>query len=215
MNSRDAILQRIRAELTKHPPLAAPEAAEVWHRENPSPEILAERFTDELTAVGGEVIRCDSAEEAARRLAQLAVESQWTSIGAIDRPIVRRIGASLPPDTMHWRSDDWQPAAIAHFSAGLIEPEVLMADTGSCLIACPTAQDRLLCYLPPVCVVVARKAQLTEHLPAAWPRVTSRLGELPSGGELVIVTGPSRTADIEKTLILGVHGPKRLVVILL
>jgi L-lactate dehydrogenase complex protein LldG len=82
------------------------------------------------------------------------------------------------------------------------------------VIACPTAQDRLLCYLPPACVVVARTSQLVEHLPAAWGSLAPRVADAAMQGEFVIVTGPSRTADIEKILILGVHGPKRLVVLL-
>ena len=102
---------------------------------------------------------------------------------------------------------------IAQLPAGLIAADVLLADTGSCMIACGTTHERLMCYLPPACVVVGRVAQLAEHLPAAWaddcrplsPRQALR-------GEFVMVTGPSRTADIEKILILGVHGPKRLVV---
>jgi L-lactate dehydrogenase complex protein LldG len=56
---------------------------------------------------------------------------------------------------------------------------------------------------------------LAEHLPAAWPAIAARAAEPARRGEFVIVTGPSRTADIEKILILGVHGPKRLVVMLI
>ena len=102
---------------------------------------------------------------------------------------------------------------MAEFSAGLIAPECLLADTGSCLIVSGTAQDRLLCYLPPICVVIARTEQLVEHLPAAWP-AAQRAAEPATRGEFVIITGPSRTSDIEKILILGVHGPKRLIVLL-
>jgi L-lactate dehydrogenase complex protein LldG len=99
-------------------------------------------------------------------------------------------------------------------SASVIVADALLADTGSCLIDCGTAEDRLLCYLPPACVVIGRLDQLVEHLPAAWPAIAPRVAEPARRGEFVIVTGPSRTADIEKILILGVHGPKRLVVML-
>ena len=68
--------------------------------------------------------------------------------------------------------------------------------------------------MPPACVVVARVDQLAEHLPAAWAAIAARAADPALRGEFVIVTGPSRTSDIEKILILGVHGPKRLVVLL-
>ena len=69
-----------------------------------------------------------------------------------------------------------------------------------------------MCYLPPTCVVLARKDQLCAHLQDAWSDVTQSARDGESRGEMLTITGPSRTADIEKVLILGVHGPKRLVV---
>ncbi len=215
MTSRDAILQRVRGELSKYPAPAAPPAAEVWPRKNPPPQTMAEQFEKELTAVSGEVIRCADMREAARRLAELTAKEHWNAVGAMDRPTVREATAELPPDVARWAAADWTPRQIAELSASVVEPAALLADTGSCAIACPTGVDRLLCYLPPACVVVARVEQLAEHLPAVWPSLGPCVADPVRRGELVIVTGPSRTADIEKILILGVHGPKRLVVLLI
>ncbi len=214
MTSRDAILQRVHSELSKYPPVAAPPAPEVWPATGPAPADMAERFTAELTAVQGETIRCTTMQDAQRRLAELVSQAGWTSIGAMDRPLVREATGGLPASSVNWQMVDWPSPRMAQLSASIIEPEVLLADTGSCVIACPTAQDRLLCYLPPACVVVARTSQLVEHLPAAWVSLAPRVADPAMQGEFVIVTGPSRTADIEKILILGVHGPKRLVVLL-
>jgi L-lactate dehydrogenase complex protein LldG len=214
MTSRDAILQRVRGEVSKYAPPSAPPVAEVWAPMKPAPAAMAEQFIRELTAISGEVIRCADLREAKRRLAELVAQSQWTTIGAMDRPMVREATADLPAGVAQWAATGWQPRQIAEFSASLIEPEALLADTGSCLVACGTAEDRLLCYLPPACVVIARIGQLVEHLPAAWPPIAKRAADPALRGEFVILTGPSRTADIEKILILGVHGPKRLVVLL-
>ena len=107
MTSRDTILQRVRGELSKYPPVAVPAAAEVWPRTNPAPAAMAEQFARELTAVQGEVIRCATMDEARRRLAELAAKEQWTAIGAMDRPMVREATAELPPGVVRW-------AAAAH-----------------------------------------------------------------------------------------------------
>jgi L-lactate dehydrogenase complex protein LldG len=214
MSSRDTILQRVRSEISKGPQVAPPPVPEVWPRANPAPAVMAEQFAKELADVQGEVIRSATLQDARRQLAELVRQAGWTSLGAMDRPMVRDAVGDLPSGVASWATDDWQPRRMAELSASVIEADVLLADTGSCLIACPTPQDRLLCYLPPACVVIARADQLAEHLPAAWATIGPRVADPSQRGEFVIVTGPSRTADIEKILILGVHGPKRLVVIL-
>ncbi|NUQ62773.1 MAG: lactate utilization protein [Pirellulales bacterium] len=214
MSSRDAILSRIRTALAGDPPVARPSIPEVWPRTNPGIEEMAERFTKELRAVGGEVYRLTTMDDARRKLAELMEELQSTLLGAIDRPICRELCGELPPDHVAWPEPGWTPRTMSDLVAGLVPADYLLADTGSCLIACGTHQERILCYLPPTCIVVARTAQLVEHLPAVWETIASRSGDPNLRGEFVIVTGPSRTADIEKILILGVHGPKRLVVLL-
>ena len=214
MNSRDAILQRIRAELAKAPSVDPPPVPEVWPRTHPTTEQMLERFRNELEAVQGELIHCGSMDEARQKLAELIEQSQWNVLGSVDRPICREVTAALPPEQVSWAKDGWNPKEMAELSAGLVTAERLLADTGTCVVACNTAEERLLCYLPPACVVIARTGQLAEHMPAAWEEIAKQTADPKRRGEWVLITGPSRTADIEKILILGVHGPKRLVVIL-
>jgi L-lactate dehydrogenase complex protein LldG len=128
--------------------------------------------------------------------------------------LTRQLCAGLPPERIGWAAPDWSPAHIADLPAGLVAADLLLADTGTCMVACRTPHERLMCYLPPVSIVVANVDRLFEHLPAAWEEIARRAADPGLRGEFVFITGPSRTSDIEKILILGVHGPKRLVVLL-
>jgi L-lactate dehydrogenase complex protein LldG len=224
MSSRDVILQRIRSGLTNavaagfgdlrdQAALGAPPVPEVWPRTNSAPAALAPRFQAELKALNGEAIPCPTMADARRQLAQLMETAPWARMGSLDRPITRDLTADLPADHLAWVTSDWTAEQIEQLPAGLITADALLADTGSCVVHCTTAQERLMCYLPPACVVVARLDQLAEHLPAAWGPIAQGCLSKDSRGEIVLITGPSRTADIEKILILGVHGPKRLVVL--
>ena len=213
-NSRETILGRIRSALASDPEVPMPPTPQVWPTTEADGAALAARFIEELEAVHGEVVAAASMEEAAGRLAELADEGGWQRVAAVDSPEMREVAAALPPERVAWAAEERDAPAMADLAAGIVPAARLLADTGSCLVECRTGVERLLCYLPPACVVLAGRAQLAEHLPAAWGEVVRGAAETGRRGEYVIVTGPSRTADIEKILILGVHGPKRLIVLL-
>ena len=217
--ARDNILHRIRTGLKHGAPRERPPVSEVWPQTSPSREELLERFTSELETVSGEVLRCASMEDAASKLGSLLGElDEQGPLVVMDRPLCREVTAGANVGSVAWGKEDEQketdPKAMAKVPASLIAADYLLADTGSCVVSCDTPYERLLCYLPPVCIVIAKADQLHEHLPAAWGEIARRTAEPERRGEFVIITGPSRTADIEKILILGVHGPKRLVVLL-
>ena len=214
MSSRENILSRIRAALQDDPPLDRPPTPQVWPRQNPTTEQLVERFVQEIEAVAGEVHRCASMDEARNKLAELVGQLDQTTIGGIDHPLTRELTSEVPPDRIDWGAAGAEVTAMAQWSASLVAADCLLADTGTCMVACGTAHERLMCYLPPVSIVIARTDRLFEHLPAAWEELARRVADPELRGEFVFITGPSRTADIEKILILGVHGPKRLVVVL-
>jgi L-lactate dehydrogenase complex protein LldG len=214
MTNRDTILNRIRTRLVGDPPVERPSPAEIWPQTDPPIETMIRRFTAELQQVSEEAHRLTTMDEARRKLRELLDELSCTRLGVIDRPICRELVAGLPAERLAWPEPQWTAKDMADLDAGLVAADYLLADTGSCLIACTTPQERMMCYLPPASIVVARPGQLVEHLPAVWDQVASRAADPNLRGEFVIVTGPSRTADIEKILILGVHGPRRLIVLL-
>ena len=214
MSSRDAILGRIRNALAHEPPRERPPVPQVWPRQSPDTNTMAGRFAQELAEVYGETFRLASMDDARKKLAEMAEASGWSSIGAVDRPLCRELLAGVAPERVAWAGPPGTPQTMAELSLGVVEADHLLADTGSAMIACGTPQERLVCYLPPACVVIAGVDRLAENLPAIWDDVARRAADPALRGEFVFITGPSRTADIEKILILGAHGPKRLVVLL-
>jgi len=214
MSSRESVLGRIRAALKDAPALDRPAAPEVWPRENPTTEQMVMSFGRELEALAGELHRCGSMGEARKKLGELLGQLDQTTLGAIDYPLTRELTSDLPPDRIAWGAEDVDARSVAQWSASVVPADCLLADTGTCMVACTTPHERLMCYLPPVCIVIAQTDRLFEHLPAAWEELARRVADPAIRGEFVFITGPSRTADIEKILILGVHGPKRLIVLL-
>lgn len=96
---------------------------------------------------------------------------------------------------------------------GITGCEFLIAQTGSVLVSSAQKGGRQLFVYPPVHIVFARKEQLVETLEKAYSEILkTHTNSLPS--QITLITGPSRTADIEKTLILGAHGPKEIHVFL-
>jgi L-lactate dehydrogenase complex protein LldG len=90
--------------------------------------------------------------------------------------------------------------------------EALIAQTGSVLVTAKESGGRALTVLPPHHIVVATAGQLLPDLPAAFARLREVHGtKLPS--MISFITGPSRTGDIERILVLGAHGPKRLTIL--
>jgi len=88
--------------------------------------------------------------------------------------------------------------------------DCLIAQTGSVIVTTVSAGGRALSVLPPTHLVIARREQLVPDLATAMALLRKRYDKhWPSA--LSVITGPSRTADIEKILVMGAHGPKRLV----
>ena len=107
-----------------------------------------------------------------------------------------------------------QPFSAAELEAcdaGITECDALIAQTGSVLVTNRSAGGRALSVLPPHHVVIARREQMLRDLPAAFELVKKKYAaNYPS--MISFITGPSRTGDIERILVLGAHGPKKLTI---
>jgi hypothetical protein len=101
-------------------------------------------------------------------------------------------------------------AGVHECDLGVTGCDCLVAQTGSIIVSTLSAGGRALSVLPPTHLVIARRQQIVPDLASAMALLRKRYGKRwPSA--LSVITGPSRTADIEKILVMGAHGPKRLV----
>lgn len=146
-------------------------------------------------------------------IAKLAADNGWKKIATHSHHDTDAVleGISLPvvKTEKGYSLDDLESC-----EAGVTGCEVLIAQTGGIMVSVESSGGRALSVLPPHHVVIARTSQMVPDLTAAFIHVKRRYGKLfPSF--MSFITGPSRTGDIERILVLGAHGPKRLTVILL
>lgn len=108
-------------------------------------------------------------------------------------------------------NDGFHKDELEKCDVGISECDALVAQTGTVVVTSRSAGGRALSCLPPHHVVIARREQLVPDLPAAFALIKAKHGaNYPS--MISFITGPSRTGDIERILVLGAHGPKKLTI---
>ena len=186
-----------------------------------TPDALIERFRRELTALGGQVHEAsDTGEVCGLIEAILASEpGQPASVLAWDdRELpLPGIGAALRArgiNVLHQQAGDLasseQRQTMAAATVGITSALAALAETGSVVLASGPGRGRLASLLPLVHVAVVRRTDLIDSLSALIAREPALFSR---GTNVVCITGPSRTADIEHTLSRGVHGPRDIHVV--
>ena len=108
--------------------------------------------------------------------------------------------------------DGYDVHGLERCDVGITACDALIAQTGSVLVTSHSAGGRALSVLPPHHIVLARRDQLLQDLPAAYELLRAKYSNnWPSF--ISLITCPSRTGDIERILVLGAHGPKRLTIL--
>jgi L-lactate dehydrogenase complex protein LldG len=155
-----------------------------------------------------------SGVEAAKKIvANLRDLHQWAVAAAHHHPLLDQIVPALGLETRYMEEHPGSQS-LESCSLGVTACDALIAQTGSILLTARSAGGRALSVLPPHHLVIASADQLVPDLPAAFDLLSARYGKkYPS--LVTFITGPSRTGDIERILVLGAHGPKNLTVILI
>jgi L-lactate dehydrogenase complex protein LldG len=206
--SRERILQQIRAGLrTAVPEAAAMGSGRVIFEPVANP---LERFQQECVS---NLMECALTADYAASARQLSEVLQSLPEGEIfvqdDRSLRRLLEMAAPAQTIRWSSEG-APAEASQATITLAE--ALIAQTGSILVSAACG-GRGASVIAPCHIVYATTAQLVPDLATALGRV-SQEKMLDQNSFACVISGSSRTADIEKILVQGAHGPRRLVVIL-
>lgn len=213
-DARDDILSRVRAGLgaallpdapTDHPTSDLPRSGGG-----------VDQFIAEVERVSGRVVRVKSSDEAVQVVVDLCQERNWNEglawtwdqIG-LDGLVEALAGAGIK--VLH----AGRPGDLAHIPVGLTGAEAGLADTGTLVLRNGAARSPLASLLPPVHVALLDSRRIYPDMAAYFDSLPDSATYIREASNLVFITGPSRTADIEQTLTLGVHGPREVIVILM
>lgn len=205
-NSRDEILQKIEAASKGRLPFVCKTTDENVEIYKPILPDAITCFKNELEAIGGQCILCEDEADLYSTLNQLVSQRKFPFLFCRDFYISSQLEKqNIPFSTAETDFEIMQ--------AGITGCELLVARTGSVLVSSATQSGRQMSVFPPVHIVLAHVSQLVDYLDEALVSLQDKYeNSLPS--TISTITGPSRTADIEKTLVLGAHGPKEFIVFL-
>ena len=204
-SARDNILAKLKAAQDKRgeiemqiPDFASP----IYH---PLDKSLEQEFKKNLEAIGGRVIICSSKKEVAEMVKKICNEKNQNSVYCKNSELQELLESDIQIDS--------EDSDFLNINIGVTRCEFLVAHLGSVMISSVQISGRRLNVFPETHIVVAEQSQMVEYLDDAMNNMQKKYkNELPSLSSSI--TGPSRTADIEKTLVMGKHGPKSIIVII-
>jgi L-lactate dehydrogenase complex protein LldG len=164
-------------------------------------------FKNELEIVSGKCILCTDEKDLYKKIQHFVFERRFSYLFCRDKNLISKLETNNIPYSTEQKD-------FEAMQAGITTCEFLIARTGSVMVSSASPSGRQMYVFPPVHIVVAQMSQLVNYVEDALLAIQQKYGnDLPSA--ITIITGPSRTADIEKTLVLGAHGPKEIVVFIL
>lgn len=204
--ARENILSKIKQALAKPVPVPFPASMGNESVFLPSQQELEIEFAENFTRLEGRFAFCADEQELVAQLQTLIANRKWTKIYSRETGLQDKLsGAGF--STVY--SDD-----VATCDAAITGCESLIARTGTMIMSSAQLSGRTVSVYAPVHICIAYTNQLVYDIGEGLQQLREAYGQnFPS--MVTLATGPSRTADIEKTLVVGVHGPKEVFCFLL
>ena len=213
MSARENILGRIRTALGRGGPLTEQQSAQMRAK-------LKEHPRGPMPSMGWELVprfreRCESLSSTVDQVASLA-----EAPAAVARYLTQN---GLPLKAACWpefRALDWNAAGIqmqarpaqGDDKVGVTGTYCAIAETGTLMLLSGEHTDPVTSLLPDTHIAIVPATRIVRSMEDGWDLLRRERGSLPR--QVAFVSGPSRTADIEMTLVLGIHGPYRVHIIL-
>ncbi len=209
MTAREAILRDVRRNLGRAEGATPPPPPEPRIR---IPEVSREdriaRMLERVSALAGKTLHARSAGDAVE---YVAARTAGQTAVASNAPFLRQIGVTELPGVQSGFTDERNlREACASAEIGITSADYALADTGTLVMMASPAEARLVSLLPPVHMAIVPAERILTGLDELFS-----LHPLPASetSSMVLITGPSRTADIEQILVRGVHGPGEIHVV--
>jgi L-lactate dehydrogenase complex protein LldG len=194
--AKNNILKKIRQALATPTPLPYPAAEGTENPIQPQQQDLVVEFAEQFSALQGKFIFCVDEAELKASFSTLCNQNEWSKIYCDEE----KFKGLIQPNSLH---DD-----ISSCETSVTSCETLIARTGSIVLS-SSQQGRISSVYAPVHVCIAYTSQLVYDIKDGLQAIKNKYEQaIPS--LITFATGPSRTADIEKTLVVGVHGPKEV-----
>jgi L-lactate dehydrogenase complex protein LldG len=204
-SSKEVILKKIRKALTESTPLPFPQSEGNSFLYQPAQQELEIQFAEEFSKLQGKFAFCLDIAELTAQLTTLLEEKSWTRLFCNEPAIRQMLGTAI--------DEKMYDTPLADCDASITTCESLVARTGSIVLSAAGTSGRTASIYAPVHICIAFTRQLVYDIKDALQAIKEKYQEQPPS-LISFATGPSRTADIEKTLVTGVHGPKEVYVFL-
>lgn len=199
--AKENMLKKIRKALTQSTPLPFPNSEGSSSVFQPSKQDLEVEFAEQFSRLLGKFAYCTDEADLIEQVRQLVKQQEWKNVYCKDAHLAALFSKAVGSDTYY---EDLASCDIA-----ITGCECLVARTGSIMLSSALESGRTASVYAPIHICIAGVNQLVYDIKDGLQFMKDKYGaRLPS--LMTLATGPSRTADIEKTLVVGVHGPKEV-----
>jgi hypothetical protein len=192
-STRDAILQKLKVKSADKVTFSMPDPIRAIPRE----ELIA-RFTDAAEKLNATILKCHLPD-----ISEILKDYQPLGKRVLS-PELQRLYPTISGTAF---SPAFSPKELSAFSFGISAPQYGLAQTGSIVEFYHFPKEQLISLIPETHIAILNAESILADHHQLFPLI-------PNGINLTLISGASRTADIEKRIVIGAHGPKKLIIIL-